>query len=147
MAYVSYQLDRASGLPVIALPDEIDITSANDLRAVLSMVAQCGHATIVVDMTLTQFCDSAALGVIVMAHKRALAEGGELRLVIPSAAVLRVFAVTGLDRHIPAFTSLDEALAEPPAGTTEAQHTSVTAGMRIPAGAAPVSAPDQDNTA
>jgi anti-anti-sigma regulatory factor len=42
--------------------------------------ADCGHATIVVDMTRTRFCDATALGVLVMAHKRAVAEAGELRL-------------------------------------------------------------------
>jgi hypothetical protein len=32
-------------------------------------------------------------------------------LAIPSTTVLRVFAITGIDRVIPNFTSLDEALA------------------------------------
>jgi len=52
----------------------------------------------------------------VRAHKRALAEGGELRLLMPaSAAVLSVFAVTGIDRLIPSFTDLDQALEPAPA--------------------------------
>jgi hypothetical protein len=52
----------------------------------------------------------------VRAHNRALADGGELRLVIPaSAAVLRVFALTGIDRVIPNFPSLYEAVAPAPA--------------------------------
>jgi anti-anti-sigma factor len=75
-----------------------------------------GHATFVVDMTRTRFCDSARLGALVRAHKRAEAEGGELRLVIPtSAAVLRVFAITGIDRVIPNFPSLYEAVVPAPA--------------------------------
>jgi anti-anti-sigma regulatory factor len=69
----------------------------------------------VVDMTRTTFCNSAGLGVLVQAHQRAVADGGELRLVIPaSALMLRVFAVTGLDQLIPSFTSLDKALAPAP---------------------------------
>jgi anti-anti-sigma regulatory factor len=39
-------------------------------------------------MTGTQFCDSAGLGVLVRAHKRALADGGELRLVILASAMV-----------------------------------------------------------
>ena len=46
------------------------------------------------------------------AHKRAQAEGGEVLLVIPDAAVLRVFALTAMDRVIPNFASLPEALAQ-----------------------------------
>ena len=62
-------------------------------------------------MTRTRFCDSAALHTLVAAHKRAQAEGGELLLVIGSAAVLRIFAITGADRVIANFPSLDDALA------------------------------------
>jgi hypothetical protein len=51
----------------------------------------------------------------VRAHKRAQADGGELLLVICGAAVLRIFAVTGIDRLIPNFTSLGQALAQPTA--------------------------------
>ena len=44
-------------------------------------------------------------------RSRALAEGGELRLVIPaSCMVLRIFALTGIDQVIPNFAHLDEAL-------------------------------------
>ena len=45
------------------------------------------------------------------AHKRALAEGGGLRLVIPAdSRVARIFTVIGLGRFIPWFGSLDQAL-------------------------------------
>ena len=48
-----------------------------------------------------------------MAQKRAVAEGGELLLVIPpAAAVLRIFAITGIDRLIPHLADLNEALEE-----------------------------------
>jgi anti-anti-sigma regulatory factor len=49
--------------------------------------------------------------VLIAAHKRAGAEGREVLLVIASTTVLRVFALTGMDRVIPNFTSLAEALA------------------------------------
>jgi anti-anti-sigma factor len=104
------------GVPVVAAPEEIDVSNADWLRAVLLEAASRGHGTSVVDMTGTQFCASAGVGVLVRAHNRAQAEGGELRLVIPaSASVLRVFALTGLDQVIPNFTDLDEALEPAPA--------------------------------
>jgi len=43
---------------------------------------------------------------------RTQAEGGQLLLVIPAPAVLRVFALTAMDRMIPNFTSLGQALAQ-----------------------------------
>ncbi len=83
-----------------------------------------GHGTFVVDMSLTRFCDSAGLQALVAAHRRARAEDGEMLLVIPDAAVLRVFAITGMDRVIPNFARLAEALAHAPA----ARAAMVTAG-------------------
>ena len=63
-------------------------------------------------MTRTQFCDSSGLHTLLAAHKRAQAEGGELLLAIAAAPVLRVLAITSIDRMIPNFTILDEALAQ-----------------------------------
>jgi anti-sigma B factor antagonist len=116
MAGVRYPIEMVQGVPVAAAPQEIDASNADWLRAVLLEAACRGHGTFVVDMTCTQFCDSSGLGVLVRAHNRAVAEGGELRLVIPaSAMVLRVFALTGIDRLIPNFPSLDGALQPAPA--------------------------------
>jgi anti-sigma B factor antagonist len=108
----SFPLEIVKGMPVVAAPEEIDITNAEALGAALLEAAANGHDTLVVDMTRTQFCDSSGLHTLIAAHKRAEAEGREVRLVIPSPTVLRVFALTGMDRVIPNFTSLPEALAQ-----------------------------------
>jgi anti-sigma B factor antagonist len=109
----SFPVEVVSGARVVTAPEEIDITNAAGLRAALLEAAGPGSRTLVVDMARTQFCDSAGLHVLVRAHKRARAEGGELLLVICAAAVLRIFAVTGIDRLIPNFPDLDQALAPP----------------------------------
>ena len=105
-----------NGVPVVTAPAEIDITTAEQLRVVLLRSAARGRPTIVVDMTRTRFCDSAGLTVLVRAHRRALIDGGGLRLVMPAdGSVLLIFAITGLHQVIPFFDSLDEALALRPA--------------------------------
>jgi anti-sigma B factor antagonist len=103
------------GVPVVATPDEVDITNAAGLRTALLEASAQGHGTFVVDMSGTQFCDSAGLHVLVRAHKQSQAEGGEMMLVVPATKVLRVFAITGVDRLISNFSSLGEALAQAPA--------------------------------
>ena len=107
-----FPVEMVGGVPVVAAPDEIDITNAEALRSALLAAAADGPGTLVVDMTRTRFCDSSGLHTLIAAHKRAEAEGRELLLVIPGAAVLRVFALTAMDRVIPNFTSLDQALAQ-----------------------------------
>jgi anti-sigma B factor antagonist len=102
------------GVPVVIAPEEIDITSAGALRAALLHAAARPGPALVVDMTRTRFCDSAGLHALIGAHKRALAEGRQLRLAVTGAQVRRIFALTALDRLIPVFTHLDQALALPP---------------------------------
>ena len=50
------------------------------------------------------------------AHKQAQAEQGELRLVLTTPIILRIFAITGLDDVIPRFGSLEEALTAAASG-------------------------------
>ena len=73
MAGVRYPIETVSGVPVVAAPAEIDASNADWLDAVLGEAAARGHATFVVDMSRTRFCDSAGLGALVRAHKRAQA--------------------------------------------------------------------------
>jgi anti-sigma B factor antagonist len=115
MPEARFTVEVVRGVPVVAAPEEIDITNAEVLRAALLTAAADGHGTLVVDMTRTRFCDSSGLHTLIAAHKRAGAEGREVLLVIPGTAVLRVFALTGMDRVIPNFTTLAEALTQAPA--------------------------------
>jgi anti-sigma B factor antagonist len=105
------------GAPVVIAPQEIDITNAGELRAALLHAAARPGAVLVVDMTRTRFCDSAGLHALIGAHKRAQAEGRQVRLAVTEAQVRRILALTALDGLIPVFTSLDQALAHPTAAT------------------------------
>jgi anti-sigma B factor antagonist len=121
-----------NGVPVVAAPAEIDATTAGQLRTVLLRSASRGLTTIVVDMTRTRFCDSAGLTVLVRAHRRALVDGGELRLVMPAdGSVLLIFAITGLHQIIPLFDSLDEALALRPAAVIRPLRPRPSAGRGL----------------
>ena len=114
-AEAGFPVEVVSGVPVVVAPEEIDITNADALRAALSEAATHGPGRFVVDMTRTQFCDTAGLHALVAAHKRIRAGGGQLVLVMPGAGVLRIFEITGLDRVIPHVATRQEALARPPA--------------------------------
>ena len=107
-----FPVEMVDGVPVVATPEEIDITNAPELRSALLEAAAHGHGSLVADLSQTQFCDSSGLHTLLAAHKRATAAGGDMRLVLPGNAVLRVFTITGVDRIIPNFTSLEEALAQ-----------------------------------
>ena len=108
-----FRFQMLGGVPVVTAPAEIDITTAGQLRVILSGWRTRGHATVVVDMTGTQLCDPAGMRELALVHHRARAEGGGLRLVIPAvSAVLRVFTMTGLDRLVPRYASREDALSQ-----------------------------------
>ena len=115
MPAVGYSVKSVNGLPVVSAPAEVDVSNADELRQLLLARADEGHAVLVVDMSETAFCESTGRHQLVRAHKRAVAAGGEVRLVITAPTVLRLFAIVGIDRFFPIFTSLGEAVGSPPA--------------------------------
>ena len=107
-----FPVEMIEGVPVVVAPEEIDIANAEALRSALLKAAANGNGRLVVDMTQTRFCDLSGLHTLAAAHNRAQAEGREVLLVIPSPPVLRVFALTAMDRVVATFTTLTEALAQ-----------------------------------
>ena len=120
MPEARFPVTVTGGVPVVAAPEEIDITNAGALRAALLEAAARGPGTFAADLSLTRFCDSSALHALVAAHRRARAQDREMLLVIPDPAVLRVFAITGMDQLIPTFATLAGALAQAAGGRSRA---------------------------
>jgi anti-sigma B factor antagonist len=100
-----------AGAAVLTLPDEIDISNAGKVRDDLLWVLNRGAAILVVDMGETTFCDSAGVNALVRAHRRAEANGSEMRLVVTAPGVRRVLAITGVDQLIPIYPSIAASLA------------------------------------
>ena len=109
----SFRVGSFGGLPVVTSPDDVNISNTEQLRAAL-MAASSDQATLIMDMSDTAFCDSTGISVLVMAMKRAQAEGGELRLVMGGPAVRRIFKATGVDGVFRIFGTLAEAAAAEP---------------------------------
>jgi anti-anti-sigma factor len=132
---IRYLVKLINGVPVVRAPEDIDITITDQLHAVLLHAMSRGHTTAVVDMTGTRFCDSAGLHVLVRAHKRALADGGELRVVLAAdGPVRRVFDLNCVETLLPAFASVEEAVARPPAATGQHHEISEPAAVQRQAG-------------
>lgn len=89
---------------VLALPEQIDACNAGRVAAALaSAISQSGMVT--ADMSATTFCDCAGAHAIVQAHERAAASGAELRVVVTTPQVRRLFGLLQLDRRLDIVTS------------------------------------------
>jgi len=113
MHEAGFPVQKVDGVPVVTAPGEIDVTNAAELRTALLRAAAVDCPVLVVDMARTTFCDSAGLHTLLGAHRRARAEGNELRMVVTGAAVHRILALTAADRLFRVYDSLQEALAAP----------------------------------
>jgi anti-sigma B factor antagonist len=96
---------------VARMPEEIDVTVADEVRETLLEILNQGASVLVLDMTRTVFCDSAGVSALVRAHRRAGASQADLRLATRSATVLRVFSLVGLTQVLKVYPDVPAALA------------------------------------
>jgi anti-sigma B factor antagonist len=116
---VEEKADQGTVLPlvipeIVTLPAEIDISNAESVGRQLCAAARPGIAVVIADMSQTLYCDSSAVRSLMLAHDTAVRNDAELRLVIPSAAVLRILSVLGFDRILHLYPSLGAALTSSP---------------------------------
>lgn len=122
---VEDKADQDSVMPlvipeVITLPAEIDISNAERVGRELCAGARPGVAVVIADMSQTRYCDSSGARNLLLAQDTAIRNNAELRLVIPSTAVLRMLSVLGVDRFLQIYPSLGMALTSSPGHPTEA---------------------------
>jgi anti-sigma B factor antagonist len=89
----------------------MDASNVGQIREELLSVIKGGAMALIADLTATTSCDHADADAVVRAVQRALIWGTEMRLVVTSQHVSRVFSPTGLDRLVPIYPSLEAATA------------------------------------
>jgi anti-sigma B factor antagonist len=83
--------------PTLRIEGEIDVSTAPQLRAALTMLVDGGARRITLDLAEVRFVDSSGLGVLVGAlRKLEDRNGGRLRVESVQDGVRKVFEITGL---------------------------------------------------
>jgi anti-sigma B factor antagonist len=77
---------------LVALPAEIDITNALNVRSQIITAINRGVRIVIADMTATTFCDSPGTRALVLAHQWAVGEVPNCGCCGPGSAVRRVLA-------------------------------------------------------
>ncbi len=96
---------------VVALPEHIDLSNAGQIREELLSVINRGATALIADMTATISCDNAGADAVLRAHRRAAVSGTELRLVVTAKIVRRLLSLSGIDRLVSTYPSLEAATA------------------------------------
>ncbi len=106
LAFDARSLD---GWEVLSVRGEIDAYTSPRLRERLASLMDQGRFRLIVDLEDVGFMDSTGLGVLVSCLKRAKEHAGEMILVCTSPQILRVLAITGLDRVFDVRSTVAEA--------------------------------------
>jgi anti-anti-sigma factor len=132
--------ERWTGLQaVVRLPEHLDVFSAAEVSDALLAAINRGAAALTVDMTATVSCDHAGADALVRVYKRAVISGTQFQLVITAPVVRRMLSLSGIDRVVPVYPSMETAAAAlVPASGPASAWTPITVltgtGGRAPAG-------------
>jgi anti-sigma B factor antagonist len=100
------------GVYVVSPAGELDLYTCPEFKQELLGVISSGARHVVVDLSLTTFVDSTALGVLLRGVERLKAADGRLSVVCLDENILRVFQVTGLHRVFEIHSSRADALRD-----------------------------------
>jgi anti-anti-sigma factor len=105
---MTISVTRSAGEVTVRVSGDVDILTVPDLRLALHEVTMPGcRDAVVVDLADVTFLDATGLGVLVGAHRRAGRAGIALELRDPTPRMLRLLAMTRLDRVLRVTSALD----------------------------------------
>jgi anti-anti-sigma factor len=105
------RLERDSAV-VFRVAGEVDTRTAPHLDLALTDTPTTGAARVVLDLTEVPFLSSAGLSILVEHHTACQRDGVAFAVVAPVHAVRRAMEITALDRVIPLYDTVAEALAD-----------------------------------
>ncbi len=105
---MEHETRHHDGVTVVELRGSAAVADALALRDVLGSHLAGGDSRVLLDMTGLRFIDSAGIGVLVSARRRAEQLGATLALAGVNGAVARVLQMTRADRLVQTFQSVEE---------------------------------------
>jgi anti-sigma B factor antagonist len=97
---------------VIALIGEVDVANTGQVREAALKLLSDGVKGLVVDLSGTEYMDSAGLGTLIGLRKRLKEVGGALAIAGPRPRVNRLFEITGLNQILSICNDVAAALKE-----------------------------------
>ncbi|GAB2615098.1 STAS domain-containing protein [Kocuria himachalensis] len=109
---MEFTVEHAPGYTVIAGTGRLNMVRAPKLREVVAEVVAAGHHHVVLDMAGVEFVDSSGLGALIGCLKLTRQAGGDLRIAQVNDQVRMVLKLTGMDRVLTPYGSVQEAFPD-----------------------------------
>ena len=103
-------VDKRTKVAVVGIIGSVDSADSEALLDFVNELIDSGDTCLVIDITGMDFIVSMGLGVFVRTFTRLRAVGGFLRLAGPQPFIRQMIKTTALDRLIPIYDSVDQAV-------------------------------------
>jgi len=97
---------------VVTAVGEIDVATADTVSTAVSGALADGYARVLLDFSQVTFIDSTGLGMLVKAHREAVATGSRFCVIHPTPQTRKLIRVLGLDALLHVHDSHQQALAD-----------------------------------
>ncbi|GIH51725.1 anti-sigma B factor antagonist [Microbispora rosea] len=97
---------------VLALDGELDVATAPHLDDAFVRECEAGYRKVILDVGALRFCDSYGLRMLLRLQDRCVADGGRMVLADTRGMLARVLNLTGLERALVQFETVERAAAE-----------------------------------
>ena len=103
-------VNSESGIAIVTVTGSVDSADSGALLSFFNDLIDNGQTSLVVDLSRMDFIVSMGLGVLVQTFTRLRRLGGFLRLAGTQPLILQIIKTTGLDRLLPLYDSVAEAV-------------------------------------
>ncbi|MBA3360988.1 MAG: STAS domain-containing protein [Acidimicrobiia bacterium] len=110
---MTFQIDSGDreGAAVLVATGELDLATVEILEAAVERAIEEDHSRVVIDLTGVKFMDSTGMRALLVATQRLEAIDRSLGVVLNGGPVARALAITGVDRLLKLFDTLEAATA------------------------------------
>ena len=103
-------VNSESGVTIVTITGSVDSADSVALLSFFNDLIDHGQTSLVVDLSRMDFVVSMGLGVFVQTYTRLRLVGGFIRLAAVQPFILQIIKTTGLDRLLPLYDSVAEAV-------------------------------------
>ncbi|HEX6523592.1 MAG TPA: STAS domain-containing protein [Streptosporangiaceae bacterium] len=100
----------SGGCEVVMLTGDLDIASAPALRESLLELLRPRPSRLIINLSAVGYADASGAAVLVGIARRAGLLGGWLRLASPAPAVAKTLSITGVNRYLATFPTVEAAV-------------------------------------
>ncbi|KAA1249447.1 STAS domain-containing protein [Mycobacterium simiae] len=106
---ISTSVEQSEGVLVVVVAGEVDTSTAITLETAIDQALSAAPPALVIDLSAVRFFGSAGLNVLAQTNE-SVRESTNFAVVASSPATSIPLQVTGIDKLLPVYESLDEAL-------------------------------------